>query len=352
MRLLYIGQLWDGGTCVERMRVLARLGLGIVPFDRTPYSRMGSRIEQSILGRTNTGRGVFALNRALSIFARAHQYDAVWIDKGIWIYPETLVALRDNSRLRFAIHYTPDPQIIYHQSRHFFGCIPHYDLLVTTKPYEVDGYRSKGAREILLTLQGFNARFAPVSPSPAVKAELTSDVCFIGRCERHYAQRIKAARTGGAKIKVWGPRWPRYARFNTWACVVVQGEGIWGERYPLALASSKIALGLLSKLIPETTTTRTFEIPATGTFLLAERNDDHLSLFEEGKEAEFFASEEELCDKIRFYLANDGTRERIARAGRDRCVNSGYSDEHQLRRVLARISGGENMLKQMCAPST
>jgi hypothetical protein len=313
---------------------------------------MGSRIEQSILHRTNTGRGVFALNRALGIFARAHQYDAVWIDKGVWIYPETLVALRDNSRLRLAIHYTPDPQILYHRSRHFFGCIPQYDLLVTTKPYELDGYRSKGAREVLLTLQGFSVRFTPVSPSPAVKAELACDVCFIGRYEHHYARRIKAARTGGAKIKVWGPSWPRYARINPWARAVVQGAGIWGERYPLALASSKIALGLLSKLIPETTTTRTFEIPATGTFMLAERTAEHLSLFEEGKEAEFFETDEELCDKIRFYLANGGARERIAHAGRERCIRSGYSDKDQLRRILARIPGGEKVLKQTSAPSS
>jgi spore maturation protein CgeB len=117
----------------------------------------------------------------------------------------------------------------------------------------------------------------------------------------------------------------------------VQGEGIWGADYPRALRSAKIALGLLSKWIPETTTTRTFEIPATGTFMLAERNDDHAALFEEGKEAEFFASDEELGDKIRFYLANDAARGRIAAAGRARCERSGYSDAHQLRRVLARV---------------
>ncbi len=342
MRMLYIGWLWDGATGAERMRVLARLGCEIVPFDITPYAKMGSRIEQSILGRTNTGRGVFALNRALSLFARAHHYDAVWIEKGVWIYPEKVAALRYDSRLRLLIHYTPDPQIVFNRSRHFLSAIPLYDLLVTTKLYEIEAYKTLGARETLLVLQGYGRKFMATDDTERGDPALRSEVCFIGRCERHYAGRLKAVSSRLNGLHVWGPRWPRYARFHPWAREVIQGDGLWGTRYPLALRSTKIALGLLSKCVPETTTTRTFEIPATGTFMLAERTEDHLSLFEEGKEAEYFASDEELCDKIRFYLANNGARETIARAGQERCIKSGYSDEHQLRRVLeqaAKLTG-------------
>ena len=125
--------------------------------------------------------------------------------------------------------------------------------------------------------------------------------------------------------------------FISWAQPCVRGDGIWGDRYPIALTCAKIALGLLSKRIPETTTTRTFEIPATGTFMLAERNTDHLAHFEEGKEAEFFTSDDELRDKIRFYLRHDAARIRIAAAGRERCLKSAYSHEHQMRRVFERL---------------
>jgi len=117
----------------------------------------------------------------------------------------------------------------------------------------------------------------------------------------------------------------------------VRGEGVWGDRYPLALSCAKIALGLLSKRIPETTTTRTFEIPATGAFMLAERTPDHLELFEEGKEAHFFSDDDELRDKVRFYLHHDAARIQIASAGRERCLKSGYSVQHQLRRVVEKL---------------
>lgn len=337
MKVLYIGQLWPGGTCIARMNTLETLGISATPFDVTPYIGIGSRVEQSVQSRLNIGRGIAALNRKLRSTSQQVGYDAVWVDKGVWLYPETLTALKAASRKSFAVHYTPDPQITYHRSRHFFACIPSYDLIVTTKPYELAGYEQFGAREIVLVLQGYSPQFTPGSASDQVRAMLHSEVCFVGRYERHYAGRVRAAMTCGGKLAVWGPRWPRYALFRQSFRSIVRGNGVWGVQYPQALSSTKIALGLLSKLIPETTTTRTFEIPATSTFMLAERTDDHLDLFEEGKEAEFFGCDDELREKIRFYLANDGARERIAKAGRERSLRSGYSDEHQLRRVLTRI---------------
>ena len=64
---------------------------------------------------------------------------------------------------------------------------------------------------------------------------------------------------------------------------------------------------------------------------------EHLELFEEGEEAEYFASDEEYRDKLRFYLANHTARDRIARAGHERCMSSGYSYDDRIRCVLSEI---------------
>jgi spore maturation protein CgeB len=76
------------------------------------------------------------------------------------------------------------------------------------------------------------------------------------------------------------------------------------------------------------------EITASGSFLLAVRSEGHQTAFEEGREAEFFASAEEAADKIRFYLAHDTARERVALAGCRRAWHAGYSQEERIAAVF------------------
>ncbi|HXG60968.1 MAG TPA: glycosyltransferase [Planctomycetota bacterium] len=88
------------------------------------------------------------------------------------------------------------------------------------------------------------------------------------------------------------------------------------------LAEGKIGIGLLSKLCPDTFTTRSFEIPGAGAMLLAERTRDHLEIFEENHEAVFFSSKEEMLAKLSHYVKNESARRRIAEAGRTRVLKS------------------------------
>jgi spore maturation protein CgeB len=56
--------------------------------------------------------------------------------------------------------------------------------------------------------------------------------------------------------------------------------------------------------------------------------------FEEGVEAEFFDADDELLEKCRHYLAHPDERARIAAAGRQRCIESGYFEVDRIREVL------------------
>ncbi len=68
--------------------------------------------------------------------------------------------------------------------------------------------------------------------------------------------------------------------------------------------------------------------------MLAERTDRHLDFFREGVEAEFFATDEELVDKVRFYLANDEKRMEIARRGHERVVGGGFDWVSRMKECL------------------
>ncbi|OAI49814.1 hypothetical protein AYO43_00095 [Nitrospira sp. SCGC AG-212-E16] len=332
MRIFYIGQLWEGGTALERMKVLNGLGHSTVPFDVSPFANRAPRLLQSVAWRLNMGPVLNQMNRELtqqagSLRAISH----IWVDKGTWVLPETLQHLKQVTGAR-AVHYTPDSQILSQRSRHFMSSIPLYDALVTTKEWEVDAYKEAGAKQVMLTHQGYDSRFFPRRIRESERSEFDSDVCFVGHTQRHYAERLQALSSLDIQLRIWGDAWPRYAEKHQWAAIV--GQGLWGESYPLALACAKIGLGLLGKHIPETSTTRTFEIPAMGTFLLAERTTLHQELYEEGKEAEFFSSDDEMLDKARYYLGHSEARQRIAAAGRARCERSGYSTTELLQKII------------------
>jgi hypothetical protein len=125
----------------------------------------------------------------------------------------------------------------------------------------------------------------------------------------------------GLDLKIWGPDWEYHARRDAHLRSFVKGGPVWGHDYVKALGGACIGLGLLSKYCPDQFTTRSFEIPAAGTMLLAERTDEHSELFQEGTEAEFFSSYEELVDKLHFYSKNESARALIAKHGRQRALS-------------------------------
>lgn len=314
---LYVGQLWQGGTCLARARALRKLGAELTLFDVTPYQSSGPRLVRAFQHRLLAGPSVSRLNHDLVAAIRAGgRIDTLWVDKGTWVFPETLEEARKLG-VRRLVHYTPDPAFHFHTSRHFRRSVPLYDLCVTTKRYELDLYRRAGARAVLFTWQGVDERFTRIRACAEIDGSQRDGTVFIGHREPHYERTLEALVRAGVPLRIYGPRWPGAARRNFHLATAVRGDAVVGDDYAATLATAKIGVGLLSKLCPDAFTTRSFEIPAAGAMLLAEDTEEHRELFRAGEEADFFRSPEERGDKARFYLSRDRLRETIAARGRD-----------------------------------
>lgn len=334
MKILYVGQLGAGGTCRDRMLALQRLRQEVVGIDVTVF-QSSYRLLRSMQWHWHPRRLLEGLNRHVVEFAKSMgRLDCMWVDKGIWIFPETLRTIKATTNCQL-VHYTPDSQILTNRSRHFLESIPIYDMLLSTKSFEMDLYRELGARRVMFVTQSYcPVRFS----SPEPKQGFVHDIGFVSDYKKPYGRIVSNLVAAVPDIAVWGPNWRSAARWGSVPSNLVKGDGLWGPDYVNALASFRIGLGLLSKYIPEQHTTRSFEIPAAGTFLLAERTKEHQEFFEEGQEAEFFDSSEELAAKARFYLRRDSVRQNIALRGRARCRRSGYDNDSVLARVLKEIA--------------
>ena len=84
---------------------------------------------------------------------------------------------------------------------------------------------------------------------------------------------------------------------------------------------------------------RCFEAPCAGAMLLTNRikNDGLYEIFEEDKHAVFYDNNEEMIEKIKYYLEHDEERERIAQAGHERVVNH-FTYYHSLKNILDHIA--------------
>jgi hypothetical protein len=111
-----------------------------------------------------------------------------------------------------------------------------------------------------------------------------------------------------------------------------------GADYRRALCASKIGACFFSRWNRDQYTTRSWEIPACGAFLLSERTPAMQEFYCEGKEAEFFEGPDEFMDKVRFYLQNDSARKKISAAGYARVIASGNDIYSRMRQWLADVT--------------
>jgi Glycosyl transferases group 1 len=106
------------------------------------------------------------------------------------------------------------------------------------------------------------------------------------------------------------------------------------EIYARIIQSAKISLGLLSKGNCDRHTTRTFEIPAVGGLLCAERTDEHCESFRDGVEAVFWKDANECVDQCRRLLADDALVAAIKTNGHRRYLKSEGQNESVLKTIL------------------
>jgi spore maturation protein CgeB len=364
MRILFVGFLGRGQTSGMRCAALRRLGHDVVAVDAGAIWRGAGYLARQIAQTTLRGSRIDDLNRIVLEKAAEHRPELVWAEKQEYLRPATIERLRANGAI--VLHYNPDPYfyLAWKQNALADACLPLYDVLVVTKRYELEAYQLRGRGQLVYSPLGYD----PVGHAPPATrtARNRGDVVFVGGWEPRRERLLSSARDITDRVSVWGYGWRiaqgsrtnplralRLGRLSpgrrtyfglparNLAHAIGEGEGstgeIYEEGYSNAVAGSRIALGLVREICPDEHTTRTFEIPAIGGFMLADRTNEHLELFDEGKEAEYFGSDEEYRDKLKFYLANDGARDSIARAGHKRCMSSGYSYDERIRSVLSEI---------------
>lgn len=338
-----------------RMRALQRLGHDVRGVHTVRPWAEASWLQRNLQRRLQRGGIVNAINRAVLEAAREFRPNLVWAEKQEFLHVETLGTLRKlGAQLA---HFTPDPyfSLSWKRTSLMDQAMRAFDFLVYCKSYERREYEALATHSIYMPLGYCDEVHRPL---PSSDDRWHCAVGFLGGWEHHRQILLHEIAQAGLGLKFWGDNW-EFLHDGKWTlrrhlvmrqeagksvkfeirrdpllASAHQGREVYADDYARALTGCEIGLGFLRKVCPDQHTTRSFEIPACGSMLLADRSDEHRSFFDEGKEAEFFSSTPELLDKAKYYGSHKGARQKIAQAGHDRCIRSEYAYIHRIRRVL------------------
>jgi spore maturation protein CgeB len=245
---------------------------------------------------------------------------------------------------------------------------PRYDWCLVPEKFRIDDYLRMGAHPIYCQEAANPNIYKPCDVS------LEYDVTFVGQAYGERPEYIRYLLDREVCIRVWGYGWENFVdggpkgqpesictryprilrrllsldgqravfhRFSNVLYSALNGEKSAHIRLPRAIAGpplsddemikmysrSKINLGFSScgdthksgqRILQ--VRLRDFEVPMSGGFYMVEWMDELEEFYDIGKEVICYRDKDEMVDKIKYFLSHDNEREKIRRAGYERCL--------------------------------
>jgi glycosyltransferase involved in cell wall biosynthesis len=336
MRILLIGNMTFyhvGAFFRNALRALGQPHLVVDQshYDQTAWPATARKIALRLMGRRPLGYG--RLNRDILAAARDLAPEMVLITGGSPVAASTLRELRQRMGALLVNYATDHPFNRLACARWVAANIPLYDLYVCTKRAIMDDVRAAGCRRVAFVPFGYepSLHFPEEFSSREESERFTSDVVFVGGGDRdrypYFEELVREI--PNLHLNLYGGYWDRNPTLRRY----FRGFAL-GRDYRLAMRGAKIAPCLVRRANRDGHVMRSFELPACGAFMLAERTAEHQEFFREGEEVAYFSSPQELVDKVRYYLEHGDERKRMAEAAYHRVTSGNHSYADRLQQIL------------------
>ncbi len=270
-------------------------------------------------------------NQLLLQKAKIFEPDIIVILKGLFVEANTIEELK--SRGSWVVNINHDDFFSLNpnnRSKVQWRAIPSYDHLFTTREVNVEELLPYNKQVSFFPFAFFPDIHKVIDLSEEASEMWRSDVLFIGTWERERAKLLEQiVKIFPAHYAIYGSQWDKVASDSPLK-LYIKNKELRGHEMAHAIRYSCMSLGFLRKENRDDYTQRSFEIPACGGLLLAERTLSHQKLYKENEEAVFFeaGNASELCKRIQWLLEDAKTRESIRLAGcaRLQAGNHTYKD--------------------------
>lgn len=301
------------------------------PIDSPPLQSLVLRLRRNLPTRTS------AFNCTVLRLAQDHSPDLILALKGSYLTPETLHDLKRTTGALLVNYSTDDPFNASASTPCIRPSLRLWDVYATPRAHTIPELQQHCKGQILYLPFAYDpeSHFRETQITPIEERTFSSDLVFIGVCDR---DRVEILKSAAAQRNVVVHLYGGGRRYRLLKELRRKHRGLAvGRDYRLALTCSKIALSINRKANRDTHVMRTFEIPACGAFLLAERTEEQSAMFKEDREAVFFTGIDELRDKAAFYLKHADARLKIAGAGFTRVTSGRNTYRDRVASLLDRI---------------
>jgi spore maturation protein CgeB len=273
--------------------------------------------------------------RELESFLERERPELMFVLKGLWVKVETLrVAAQIGCKVVLINHDDFFSRNRFNWSLLQRAALKEYAKIYSTRRVNVEELKALGLA----------AEFFPFAYHPKIHFPPTDlngsrgslgPALFVGTYERERANLLEEVAAEGVKLAVYGEQWNKLRARSPLRKFITDGF-LSGENLRRAIFGASCCLGFLRKENRDEYTQRSIEIPACGGVLLAERTQEHLRMFKEGVDADFFDADSpiELADKIQLLTREKERAFSIRRSGMAAVARLKYTYDDRVRQIL------------------
>lgn len=279
-------------------------------------------------------RRLFNLYDTLRAVVKSEQIDCLIVDNANPYHPDFLITLPVKKVLR-----TSDgPMAAYDR---VFPYVHAFDVVLYHSPAYSEEMNMREKLEYLgveekhfWSMGSFDALRSKKSKDDLFGAERGVDIVFVGALFLDKMEFLASVKHEfGSRFKLFGlANWKKNLYFNLKYGLPGLVRQLPFEDYVPLYENSKIGINTHIRGKYTLGSYRMFDLPANGVMQISDGGEYLEEFFKVGVEIESYSSKEELIDKIRYYLAHDSARIKIAKAGYKKVMES-YLIKDKLREL-------------------
>jgi len=192
-RILFIGDLNQYGRGYQRYRTLHELGHDVIAYSHTfvsqPNKIQPPTLLYKIFWKLRIPLDDMGINSILRREVKRRNFDVIWIEKGNMVLPSTLRYLKRVSPNSVLISCSEDDMYVQHgHSLWYRWGLGSYDIVFTTKAYNLNELLLFGAKKTILFLDSYDEKIHKKTDlTDAQKNRFSADVSPIGAFENERA---------------------------------------------------------------------------------------------------------------------------------------------------------------------